>query len=85
VQGLHDSVEQGLVVERFREEVDRPGFHGAHRHRNVAMTGEENNGHRHLALRQFLLQLQPTQARELDIEHQTARAVWTLASQKLVR
>jgi hypothetical protein len=55
VQGLRDSVEQGLVVERFREEVERPGFHGAHRHRNIAMPGEENNGHRHLALRQFLL------------------------------
>jgi hypothetical protein len=65
--------------------VDRPGFHGAHRHRDSAMTGEENNGHLHLALRQLLLQLQPAQARELDIEHQTAGAIWTLAGQKLVR
>jgi len=48
------------------------------------MTGEENNGQLHLALRQFLLQLQPAQARELDIEHQTAGAVWTRAGQKLL-
>jgi hypothetical protein len=76
VQCLRDSGEQVLVMERFREEVDGPGFHGAHRHWDVAMTGEENNGRRHLALRQFLLQLQPAQTRELDIEHQTSGPVW---------
>jgi hypothetical protein len=48
------------------------------------MTGEENNGQLHLALRQFLLQLQPAQARELDIEHQAAGGLGTLAGQKLV-
>jgi hypothetical protein len=48
------------------------------------MTGEENNGQLHLALRQFLLQLQPAQARELDIEHQAARGRWPLVGQKLL-
>ena len=38
-----------------------------------------------MVLGQFLLQLQTTASRELDIEHQTARGVWTLARQKLVR
>jgi hypothetical protein len=31
-----------------------------------------------MTLGQFLLQLEPTEARELDIEHQTARSLWTL-------
>jgi hypothetical protein len=38
-----------------------------------------------MALGQFLLQLEPTQARELDIEHQAAGGRWPLVGQKLVR
>ena len=60
VQRLRDGVEQILVAERFHQEVDGPGFHGAHRHRDVAVAGDENNGHRRLAFGQFLLQIQTT-------------------------
>jgi len=59
VKRLLDGVEQVLVAERFRQEVDGPGFHGPHRHRDVAVTREENNGHRHMSLGQFLLQIKP--------------------------
>jgi len=72
VQRLRDRGEQVFVVQRFREEFEGPGFHSAHRHGDVAVTGDENNGHRRLVLRQFLLQLQPTQAWQPHIEHQTS-------------
>jgi len=55
VQRLRDRGEQVLVVKRFREEFEGPGFHGAHRHGDVAVTRDENNGHRCLVLGQFLL------------------------------
>ena len=85
VNRLLDGVEQVLVAERFRQEFAGPGFHGAHRHRDVAVTGDENNGNRRIDLGQFLLQIKTTESRELDIEHQAAGGVWTLAGQKLVR
>jgi len=84
VQRLRDRGEQVLVAKRFGQEVDGPGFHGAHRHRDVAVARDENDGHRRIHLGQFLLQLQPAQARELDIEHQAAGGLGTRAGQKLV-
>src|SRR5262249_16002211 len=36
-------VEQRLISNRLREEVDRTELHGLYRHRNVAMSGEKNN------------------------------------------
>jgi hypothetical protein len=48
------------------------------------VTGDENNGQLHRTTGQFLLQLQSAQARELDIQHQTAGGRWPLAGQKLV-
>src|SRR5262249_28694974 len=79
-----DRGEQVLVAERFRQEFDGPGFHGPHRHRNVAVPRDENDGYRCIALGQFLLQIQPTQTGEPDIEYQAAGGLWTPAGQKLL-
>ena len=82
---LLDGVEQVVVAARFGEEFDGPGFHGAHRHRDVAVTGEENNRHVTLDLGQFLLQIEPAETWELDIEHQAAGDIRTRAAQERVR
>jgi hypothetical protein len=79
VQRLRDGGEQILVAERFRQEFAGPGFHSAYRHRDVAVTRDENDGQRRMALGQFLLQIETTAARELDIEHQATGSVGTLA------
>src|SRR5262245_26357656 len=44
VHRLLDGLEQVVVAARFGEEFDGPGLHGAHRHRNVTVTGDEYNG-----------------------------------------
>jgi hypothetical protein len=33
-----------LVAEGLGQKFHGPGFHGLHAHRNVAVTGDENNG-----------------------------------------
>jgi hypothetical protein len=33
-----------LIAERLGEELDRPRLHGPHRHRNVAMGSDEDDG-----------------------------------------
>jgi len=52
-----------FVAEGFREEFNGPGFHGAHRHRYVTVTGNENNWNLSIAIGQFLLQVKTTQSR----------------------
>ena len=84
VDSLLDGVQQVIVAEWLREELYGPGFHGAYRHRDVAMAGDEDNGKVSLDLGQFLLEIKTTPARELDVEHQAARGLWPAASQELL-
>src|SRR6202789_3350836 len=41
IQGLLDRIEQILTQKRFGQEFHRTGFHGLHRHGNIAMAGDE--------------------------------------------
>jgi hypothetical protein len=51
-----DRVEQILFPSRLQEEIDRAPLHGLHRHRNVGMSGHEDQGEPVIRLRQFALQ-----------------------------
>jgi hypothetical protein len=85
VDGLLDGVQQVIVTERFREELDGPGFHGAYRHRDVTMAGNEDDRKVDLDLGQFLLEIKATPARQLYIKNQAARDWWTAAFQEILR
>ncbi len=63
VNRLLDGVEEVFIAERFRQEFARAGFHGAHGHRDVAVTGDENDGKPNIDLGEFLLQLKTAEAR----------------------
>src|SRR5580692_7524895 len=43
LQSQMDSVQQFLVAERLGQELHRAGFHGFHRHRNISMSGYEDD------------------------------------------
>ena len=85
VQRLRDGAEQVLVAERFRQEVDGPGFHGAHRHGDVAVAGDENNRQRRRPPGQFLLHSSPLRPGSWTSSTRQPGAVWPRAGQKLVR
>ena len=55
---LLDRLQQILIVKRLCQELQRACFDRSHRHRNVAVTGEENNRDLDIGLRKFLLQIE---------------------------
>ena len=79
------SVEQVLVAEGFGEALYRPGLHRLHAHRDIAVAGDEKNGEGQIARRQLLLQLQPAEAWQPPIEHQTAGSLRGQAAQAATR
>ena len=82
---LLNGVEQLLVAEGLGQKLHGPGFHRLHGHRDIAVAGDEDNGHGHVARRQPLLQLQPAEARQPHIEHQAAGHIRARAAQELLR
>src|SRR5215510_14801381 len=68
-----DRVKQLLVTKRISQEVDRARFHGLDRHRNIAVTGNEDDGYFYAHPIEFRLQLKPAHPGQSDIEHKATR------------
>src|SRR5215813_8792807 len=80
-----DGVEQLLIAERLAQELDRPRLDRAHRHRDVAVAGNEDDGKMDARLRQLLLEREAARARQSHVEHEAARGVGALRLQELLR
>ena len=78
-QGGGNRVEEVLVTKGLGEEVDGAGFHGAHRHGNISVTGEENDRYANLGVGQLFLAFETTHSGQTDIEHEAACRVRVLA------
>jgi hypothetical protein len=76
-------IEQILIAQRLGEKSYGAGFHRLDSHGNVTVPGHENNRQQVTGARQFTLQIQTTQARHLNIEHQACRSVGWASCQKL--
>src|SRR5579863_791949 len=63
LQGDANSVQQILVAERFGEEFDSPGLHGANTHWNVAVAGEKDDGYANVSSCKLALKVESTQPR----------------------
>src|SRR5215472_10227091 len=74
-----DRREQHVIVEWLGEELDGSGFHRANRPRNVAVAGQEDDGHLAAIPGDPLLQLETVQPRQLDVQNQTVRYLGGLA------
>ena len=61
-QGFVDPVEQLVVAERFEDEVDVATANGLHRHGNVAMPSDENDGYGRIQCQKLFLQLKYSDA-----------------------
>ena len=78
-----DGVEQILIAERLDQEIDGPGFHRPHRHRHVAVPGDEDDRYVDIRLGELGLKVEPAALRQPDIEHKTARHIGQLGLQQL--
>jgi hypothetical protein len=70
-----DGIEQFLVAERLRQEINRAGFHRPHTYWNVAMTGDKDDGNPDTGIGQLALKIQTADSGKSDVKNQTWR-VW---------
>src|SRR5262249_32621639 len=74
---------QVLLAQRLGQEFDRTGLHGAHAHRDVAVSRDEDDRNADIVPDQLSLKIEAAQTRKPDVEDKTAGHVRTLALEKL--
>src|SRR6266436_2431285 len=85
IQSLADRIQQVLVLERLGQELHGTGFHGLHRHRNISMSGDKDDGNLHTRITQLALKVQTVDARKAHVQNKAARPVRWLAAQEFFR
>src|SRR5580698_2165590 len=78
-EGLPDSSQEHLIAEWLGQKFLRSGFHGADRHRNIAVASNKNDRHLNPFDGHSLLQVKSVEAWEGNVEDQAARSLdaWT--------
>ncbi len=82
---LLNRVEQLLVVERLGQELQRAGLHGSHRHRDIPPSGDEDDRQFKSEFSQLRLQLESTEIRQVNIEHQAVSISQAIVTENLRR
>src|SRR5271155_2824844 len=77
VERYLDCVEEVLVAKRLGEKFYCSGLHSAYGHRDVAVTGDENDRNANAGFGEFGLKVEPTYPRQSDIEHEAGGRVGT--------
>src|SRR5258708_2501664 len=72
LEGIPDGAHQCVVAERLRQELGRARFHSLDRHRDVAVTGDEDDRHIHPLGGDTSLQIEAVEARKRHVKHQAA-------------
>src|SRR4029450_5648157 len=78
-----DGIEEVLITERFREELDRTALHRLHGHRNVAVRCDENDSELPVRRSELALKLETASSRQSHVQHQTGRAVRRIGLEKI--
>src|SRR6266699_3570305 len=73
VQSLVDCVQQVLIAEGLGKELHCAGFHRLHRHRNVSVTGNKDDGNADARIAQFALKIQTSYSTQSHIYNQATR------------
>src|SRR5262245_59295177 len=77
-------IEQVTRPIRLREEIYRTRAHRADAHRDIAVRGDEHDGHTPIALREQVLQIEAGEAWHLDVENEAGGALPLRGIEKLV-
>ena len=67
IEGLLNSVQQILIDEWLGQELHRARFDGFHCHRNIAMSGNKDDGDAHAGVCQFPLKFQAVYSRKGNV------------------
>src|SRR5215472_11701804 len=73
-QGLPDRDQQYFVIERLRQELDRPSLHCSDRHWNIAVSRDKDDRHVGALDGHALLQFETIEAGEGNVENETTRS-----------
>src|SRR5882672_4214085 len=74
-QGDLNRIQQILIAEWFRQELDGPRFHCPHRHRDIAVGGDKYDWNANISCGQLALEIKPADARQSDIEDEAANNI----------
>src|SRR6266849_6272501 len=85
IQSLADRIQQVLVPERFGQKLQGTGFHGLHRHRNISMTGNEDDGNLDARVNQLALKVQAADSRKAHVQNKATWPIRPLAAWELLR
>src|SRR5260221_4450659 len=83
IQSLVDGIQQVLVFERLSQKLHSTRFHCLHRHRNISMTGDENDGNVDSCISQRALQVETVDSGKAHVQNKAAWSVRWLVAQKL--
>ena len=78
-----DSIEEVLITEWLREELDGTALHRLHGHRDVAVRGDEDDRELPVRRGKLALKLKAASPRHSNVEHQAGRAVRRLGLQEI--
>src|SRR3984885_16158034 len=76
-------VEQLLITERLRQELNGAALHRLHRHRNVAMPRDEDDRELHSRPGELALKIKAALPRQSDVEHEAGRAIGQIGLEKV--
>src|SRR4030088_962891 len=82
-QGNVNRIQQILIAEWFGQELDGSRFHCPHRHGDITVASDKYDRNANVTLGQLALEIEPSDPRQLDIEHQATRRIRTPALQEL--
>src|SRR5258708_5595467 len=85
IQTLVNRIQQVLVPEGLSQKLHSAGFHSLHRHRNISMTSDEDDGNPDAGFSQLPLKIQTANLREFDVQDKTTWSVRALTAQELLR
>src|SRR5277367_469158 len=74
VQSLVNRVQQILIAKRLGKKLHGPGFHGTHRHRNISVAGDKNDGNPDARILQLSLEVQAADTGKPHVQNQ---ATWS--------
>src|SRR5258708_6940896 len=80
IQSLVDRVQQVLVPKGLGQELHRSGFHGLHRHRNISVTGDEDDGNLDARVSQLALKFKTIDSRKSHVQDKAAWPIRPLAA-----
>src|ERR1043166_1629790 len=83
VKGDINCVQQILFTYGFCEELNRSRLHGLDGHRDIAVAGNEDDGHFYLRLGQLKLKVETAQARQAHVQYQATDLVCNFGGQKI--